>query len=101
MIPSPLRWPLLALMGLLIAAAIAILATQMVSQKIGISSEPLSAGMALAPRSTAPKKPPATRTTTSSPGTTTTSAPAPVPAPLPMPATPSAPSDGGGEGGDD
>ena len=44
MIPSPLRWPLLALMGLLIAAAIAILATQMVSQKIGISSEPLSAG---------------------------------------------------------
>ena len=35
--------PLLALMGLLIAAAIAILATQMVSQKIGISSEPLSA----------------------------------------------------------
>ena len=32
MIPSPLRWPLLALMGLLIAAAIAILATQMVSR---------------------------------------------------------------------
>ena len=91
MIPSPLRWPLLALMGLLIAAAIAILATQMVSQKIGISSEPLSAGKALAPRPSAAKKPPVARTTT----------PAPAPAPLSVPATPNAPADGRGEGGDD
>jgi len=99
MIPSPLRWPLLALMGLLIAAAIAILATQMVSQKIGISSEPLSAGKALAPRPSAPKKPPVARTTTITSAVTTTSAPAP--APLPVPATPNAPADGRGEGGDD
>ena len=99
MIPSPLRWPLLALMGLLIAAAIAILATQMVSQKIGISSEPLSAGKALAPRLSAAKKPPVARTTTVTSAVTTTSAPAP--APLPVPATPNAPADGRGEGGDD
>lgn len=99
MIPSPLRWPLLALMGLLIAAAIAILATQMVSQKIGISSEPLSAGKALAPRASAAKKPPVARTTTVTSAVTTTSAPAP--APLPVPATPNAPADGRGEGGDD
>lgn len=95
MIPSPLRWPLLALMGLLIAAAIAILATQMVSQKIGISSEPLSAGKALAPRPSAAKKPPVARTTTITSAVTTT------PAPLPVPATPNAPADGRGEGGDD
>lgn len=95
MIPSPLRWPLLALMGLLIAAAIAILATQMVSQKIGISSEPLSAGKALAPRPSAAKKPPVARTTTITSAVTTT------PAPLSVPATPNAPADGRGEGGDD
>ena len=99
MIPFPLRWPLLALMGLLIAAAIAILATQMVSQKIGISSEPLSAGKALAPRPSAAKKPPVARTTTITSAVTTT--PAPAPAPLSVPATPNAPADGRGEGGDD
>ena len=100
MIPSPLRWPLLALMGLLIAAAIAFLATQMVSQKIGISSEPLSAGKALAPRSSAAKKPPVARTTTITSAVTTTSAPAPAPF-RPVPATPNAPADGRGERGDD
>ena len=99
MTTSSLRWPLLALVGLLVAAAIAFLATQMVSQKIGISSEPLSAGKALAPRPSAAKKPPVARTTTATPADTTTSAPAP--APLPVPATSNAPSDGGGEGGDD
>jgi len=93
MTTSSLRWPLLALLGLLVAAAIAFLATQMVSQKIGISSEPLSAGRALAPQTHAARKPPAARTTTSTPPTTTIFAPAP--------AIPSAPSDGGGEGGDD
>lgn len=95
MTTSSLRWPLLALLGLLVAAAIAFLATQMVSQKIGISSEPVSAGRALAPRSSAAKKPPVAPTTTSTSASTTTSAPAPAPA------APSAPSDGGGEGGDD
>ena len=93
MIPASLRWPLLALVGLLVACAIAFAATQMVSQKIGISSEPLSAGGALAPRSAAPKKAPVARTTTLAPAGTTTSAPGPV--------TPSAPSDAGGEGGGD
>lgn len=93
---SSLRWPLLALLGLLVAAAIAFLATQMVSQKIGISSEPLSAGRALAPRSAAAKKPPVAQTTTvTTPANTVTSAPAPAPVP------PSARSDGGGERGDD
>jgi hypothetical protein len=96
MTTSSLRWPLLAVLGLLVAAAIAFLATQMVSQKIGISSEPLSAGRALAPRSPVAKKSPLVRTTTvTTPATTRSSAPAPAPA------TPNAPSDGVGEGGDD
>jgi hypothetical protein len=93
MTTSSLRWPLLALLGLLVAAAIAFLATQMVSQKIGISSEPLSAGRALAPRSPAAKKSPLVRTTT-----LTTPA---TPVPAPVPTSPSAPSGGGGERGDD
>jgi hypothetical protein len=103
---SSLRWPLLALLGLLVAAAIAFLATQMVSQKIGISSEPLSAGRALAPRSPAARKPPLVRTTTvTTPASTGTSASVPAPVPAPVPESPSAPSDQGGdqggEGGDD
>lgn len=102
MTTSSLRWPLLALLGLLVAAAIAFLATQMVSQKIGISSEPLSAGRALAPRSPAAKKPPLVRTmTVTTPATTTTSPSAPAPVPAPVPTSPSAPSGGGGERGDD
>ena len=102
MTTSSLRWPLLALLGLLVAAAIAFLATQMVSQKIGISSEPLSAGRALAPRSSAAKKPPLVRTmTVTTPATTTTSPSAPAPVPAPVPTSPSGPSGGGGERGDD
>ena len=96
---SSLRWPLLALVGLLVAGAIALVATQMVSQKIGISSEPLNAGRALAPRTHAPRKPPpARRTTSATTATITTFTPTPPPSPAPI--TPSAPSDGGGEGDD-
>lgn len=50
---SAFRWPLFALFSLLVAAVIAFLATQMVSQRIGIASEPVSAGEQLTPK-TAP-----------------------------------------------
>jgi hypothetical protein len=118
--PGWLRWTLLALLGLAVAAAISVAASHLVSQRIGLASEPLSAGKELAPpprersndghrhpsesrgpndattSTTAPSTPPlAPPTTTYAPTTTTAPAPAPVPAP---------PSDGSGEhqsGGDD
>jgi hypothetical protein len=116
--PGWFRWTLLALLGLAAAAAISVAASHLVSQRIGLASEPLSAGKELAPpprersnhgqrhpsdsrkpsdattSTTAPSTPPtALPTTTSAP--TTTALPAPAPAP---------PSDGSGErqsGGDD
>ena len=87
---SSLRWPLLALVGLLVAAAIAFLATRAVNTDIGISSEPPTAGQALSPASPKPKpRPPATTTSSTVQRTTTV-------------IVPSSPRPGGdGESGDD
>lgn len=50
MTPSPtVKWVALALVGLLIAAAVAVLGSSLASRQIGLSSEPLRAGDALAP----------------------------------------------------
>ncbi len=48
-IPAPARWIGLALLGMLIAAAISIAASRVASQQIGLASEPITAGDALAP----------------------------------------------------
>ena len=55
-----MRWLGLALIGILVAAAVAFAASRLASQQIGLASEPVSAGDALAPaeaqeRSTAGK----------------------------------------------
>ena len=47
---STLRWPLFALIGLLVAVAVALLANRLVSERIGISSEPVTAGESLSPK---------------------------------------------------
>jgi hypothetical protein len=47
--PSILRWTLLALLGLAAAAAVSVAASHLVSKRIGLASEPLSAGKELAP----------------------------------------------------
>jgi hypothetical protein len=91
---SSLRWPLLALLGLLVAAAIAFLATRAVSTDIGISSEPPTAGQALSPAS--PKQRPPAKTTSSTVQRTTT-----VVVPAPPPSSPSPSGGGDGESGDD
>ena len=44
-----LRWIGLAVLGILIAAAISIAASRLASQQIGLASQPISAGDALAP----------------------------------------------------
>jgi hypothetical protein len=48
-VPSILRWTLLALLGLAVAAAVSVAASHLVSKRIGLASEPLSAGKELAP----------------------------------------------------
>jgi hypothetical protein len=80
------RWLAFAAIGLLVAVAVAVLATRLVSQKIGISGEPLSAASSLAPEHAsrpgqphrqhggAPANPP---TVSINPTTTAGSAPAP------------------------
>jgi len=55
-LPTSLRWVGLALLGLVIAAAIAIAASHLASQQIGIASESVSAGDSLAPPVTATHK---------------------------------------------
>lgn len=89
--PTTLKWIGLALLGLLIAAGISIAASRLASQQIGLASEPISAGDALAPVAQRPAKhrhpgregttPPATTTTAppATPTTTETVAPAPPP----------------------
>ena len=100
---SWLRWTLLALLGLAVAAGISVAASHLVSQRIGLASEPLSAGKELAPpqpersngRHRGPDSRdagPATATTTTTiapPGTTAPSAtPAPPVTTAPVPRAP-------------
>lgn len=47
--PTTMKWVCLALLGLLIASGVAFAASGLVSQQIGIGSESISAGDALAP----------------------------------------------------
>ncbi len=49
-----LRWILLALLGLAVAAGVALAASQLASRQIGIASESVSAGDSLAPPITSP-----------------------------------------------
>ncbi len=97
-IPSPLRWALAALAGLVLAAAITTAASRLSSQHIGLSSEPLTAGqqlVALPPRQVPRPRPTArpSRTPSPSPVPSITATATPV---APPPAT-----GGNGEGGDD
>ncbi len=122
-LPPTLRWVLLAVAGLAVAIAVAIAASRLTSERIGLASEPLRAGEELAPgpsgRLQAPGGPADGRGgghghghgAGDEPATTTTvPVPTPTPAttvPAPTTTTPPAPSpaDGsqaeGGEGGDD
>lgn len=71
---ATIKWVSLALVGLLVAAGVAIAASNLASRQIGLASEPISAGDALAPREKSnakPKREPPVRTTTSLPTTTT------------------------------
>lgn len=84
---TTVRWLALALLGLLIAAAVSIAASSLVSQQIGLDSEPISAGDALAPQASArpnrPQGPRHERSPTKAPA-----APAPAETTAPPPVSP-------------
>ncbi|MEA2126828.1 MAG: hypothetical protein QOI80_3610 [Solirubrobacteraceae bacterium] len=84
-----MRWALLALLGVVLAASAAYAANQLATQPIGLLSEPISAGDRLAPKARRTAKPKPTRT--------------PTPTPTAPPATPVPTTDdhGGGHGSDD
>jgi hypothetical protein len=101
-VPATLRWLGLAMLGILIAAAVSVAASRLASQQIGLASQPISAGDALAPASREKPRHPrpaqpkrhggaqqAAPTTTTPPApspTTTTTTPEPT---SPEPAPPS------------
>ena len=107
--PSSLRWILLALLGLLIAVAVGIAASELTSQQIGLSSEPLRAGQELAPQPSGSGDDHGQGgehvTTTTAPETTTTSPPETTTAPPPTTTVPPETStddySGDGDGDDD
>ncbi len=104
------RWIGLAILGLMIAAAIAFAASKVVSQRVGLAGESFTAGRELAPprdrgnhRGNGGRghKPDTRPTTTTTPATTTTStlptttAPAPTVPPSAAPQQPAPGSNGG------
>lgn len=116
--PATVKWIGLALLGLAIAAGVAIAASSLASQQIGLASEPISAGDALAPASRevhgeAGQRHAHRRHPTPSPTTTTEATPpetvptppgtttAPSTTEAPPSAPPRQPGAGGSEGKDD
>ncbi len=92
-VPATIRWVALALLGLLIAAGVSIAASSLVSQQIGLASEPISAGDALAPQaSSQANRHQASRHKASPAKTPTEPAPAETTAPPPASAEPQSPS---------
>ncbi len=100
-----MRWFGLALLGILIAAAVSVAASRLASQQIGLSSQPIEAGDALAParvkpqpRQLKPHHAPREHPTTSPAPTTPVTSPS---APEPTTTEPSPPPEshpGGNEG---
>jgi hypothetical protein len=55
-VTATMRWLGLALLGILIAVGVSIAASRLASQQIGLASQPISAGDALAPAAQGPKQ---------------------------------------------
>ena len=104
-VPATVRWGGLALLGLLVAAGVSIAAGSLASQQIGLASEPISAGDALAPqappRSHRHREHRHAASPTRPSGTSSPVQAAPPPAAAPTPAVRPAPQANSGETGDE
>jgi len=81
-----MRWVGLALFGILVAAAVSVAASRLASQQIGLASQPIEAGDALAPV-TAMKPAPRHRPRHRHPPAPVAPEPAPAPPPTEPPAS--------------
>lgn len=95
---TTMRWVGLALLGVAIAVGVSIAASGLVSQQIGLASEPITAGDALAPQAATGAQrdhtpPPAT---TTAPETTEAQPPASEPEPPAQTSPPAGEGDSGG-----
>lgn len=113
-VPATIQWIGLALLGLLIAAGVSIAASRLAGQQIGLSSQPMTAGDALAPpgdRRPSRARPPRGResqpaepvpTEAAPPSEATEPAPEAIePVPTEAAQPPGGPPRSGGEGGGD
>jgi len=87
-----MRWIGLALLGIVVAAAVSIAASRLASQQIGLASQPISAGDALAPRVTGRAKRRAPSHHRAEPKTNPAPSTPPTTSEPPVDTTPSAPS---------
>jgi cytoskeletal protein RodZ len=101
-----MAWAVLAIVGLLIAVGVSFAASRLASPNIGLSSEPITAGLKLAPAKTTAARPAKTKPkpkrkrkrpaksapTATTPQVVTPPAPAQAPAPAPVQPQPVAPS---------
>jgi hypothetical protein len=83
--PPILHWLGLALVGILIAAGVSIAASSLASQQIGLASQPISAGDALAPAAREKPKQRRPKQHGTNRHTSTTSQPPPAPPSQPEP----------------
>src|SRR3954451_8180002 len=81
-------WIALALVGLVVAVGVAYAASLLASPDVGLTSEPLSAGARLAPRTRPATKPPQKHHAPAPPPANPAPAPSPTPTPSPPAATP-------------
>jgi hypothetical protein len=105
-----IRWILLALAGLVVAAAVSVAASQLVSQRIGLAAAPVSSGKELAPprhessqagRGGGDQRASGRTTTATTPSTTTPTTPTTTPTTTqPTTTPPSTGSQGGGGDGE-
>jgi hypothetical protein len=80
MTATSVRWAVFAVIGLLVAVVVALLATHLVSEKIGIAAEPVSAGESLVPGRVDHRPRPGRRHSGRPTPTTATTSTAPAPA---------------------
>lgn len=107
-VPATVRWLGLAALGMLIAAGVSVAASNLASQQIGLSSEPISAGDALAPAAGEKVGAPSRQHRQQKRDTHPTSPPQTTPMPPPTTTVPSStapqsdaePPRSGGDGGD-
>lgn len=99
-IPTAVRWTCLALLGILIAAAVSVAASRLASQQIGLASEPISAGDALAPARRAAQAPPERATTKPQPASPASEPPAGEPTTAEPPPSEAPPSESPAEVGE-